>query len=187
MFKKENKGKQLQKHKADVKSNDFYKYYRKHYMKHKNRLISEDSPYYLTKDQYMEILLDFNLMLKNQVIEGKTITIPMKFGNIAIRKHKLKPKVINNKIVNMSINWKETIELWESDESAYKQKRLIRNLNKNSNGFVAKIRWIKDNSTVLHKTHYTFMPCRTFKRDVAKAIKEESKDLNYLEYDNRKQ
>lgn len=188
MFKRIIKGKQKQKEEllAHIKLHDFYKHYKSNYMKLKNRLISKDSPYYVDKSTYTNILEDFNLLLRKQIIEGKTITIPLRMGNLAIRKYKAKVKVIDGKIKGLAPNWKETLDLWENDESAYKKKTLVRHLNKNTNGFIAKIDWLKSSCKIKNRSYFKFIPCRTFKRAVKDVLKDEFSNIDYLEYDNSK-
>lgn len=186
MFKRELKGKQKQEVLADIKSLDFYKTYKNSYMKIKNRLIPDTSPYFLTKTKYMEIINDFNILLRDSTLEGKTVTLPLNLGNIGIRKYKYRIKVVKGKVFNLAADWKSTLELWENDESAYKNKTVIRHLNKDTNGFISKIDWIKSTCKVKNKSRYKFIACRTFKRMLKDVLRDEHSTIDFLEYGNGK-
>lgn len=183
MYKRELIGKQKQNYISHIVSIDFYKYYKSQYMKVKKRLIKKDNIFYLTYSQYIQIIERFNILLRDKMLyESKEVHLPMKMGDLCIKKHKPKIKIKNNKLINLPpVNWKETNELWANDEDAYNKKRLIRYTNEHSKGYIAKVVWNKYNCTATNKKKYDFIACRTFSLMIKDIMKDEDSPIDYVE------
>lgn len=182
MYNRELKGKQKQEYISHIVSADFYKHYKSQYMKAKGKMIAESSPFYLTYAQYIAIIERFNIILRDKMLyESKEVHLPMKMGDLCIKKYKPKIKLKNNKVVNLPINWKATNELWLEDEDAYNKRKIIRFTNAHSKGYIARVFWSKVNCTAANKKKYSFVACRTFNLLIKDIMKDEDSPIDYLE------
>jgi len=185
MYNRELKGKQKQNYISHIVSADYYKYYKSQYMKNKGKLISESSPYYLSYAKYISIIERFNILLRDKMLlESKEVHLPMKMGDLCIKKCKPKIKIKNNKVVNLPINWKATNELWSNDLDAYEKRKIIRFTNEHSKGYIATVTWNKANCTALNKKKYSFVACRTFNLLIKDIMTDEDSTIDYVEFTN---
>lgn len=97
---------------ADYHSKDFYKYIRQ-YIDIDEKLLAY-------------IVRDLQKGIAKYILEGKQVVLPH-LGTLELRKFKRTIKVIDGEIkTNLPINWKATLDLWETDEQAYNDRVLIR-------------------------------------------------------------
>lgn len=140
---------------------DAYKYYRKNKPKDPNYILSES--------QYFNIIRRINLLLCEDLLNGKDIHLPEAMGYIEVRKANLELKEVNGKLkIPYLIDWYKTKALWEEDEEAKRDKILVRFITDT----VYMIKYIKRAATFKHKSFYEFKPNRTLKRTLAKQIKQ---------------
>ena len=183
----ENKGKQKERYPANVLLVDFYNYYAaKHFAEKKEgkkrSIIDRDSEYYITKDIYSKIISELNLAVSNMILtENLEFKMPARMGSIGIRKRI--PKTWfdkNGKLINtMPPDWKATKDLWASDPDAKEKKKLVRHLNKHSNGYTARWFYNKLRATYKWKSAYCFLPCRTNQRKLTAILKDEDSTIDY--------
>lgn len=183
------KGKQTEKHKAHIKSLDFYKFYsimhfKEYNEKRKRVLIDKASPYYIDYSKYCKILSSFNITLRHEILYNAfEFIMPYRMGTLSIKKKKLTPWFNEKgKLINpMPVDWKTTMELWDLDPEAKKQKKLFKHTNKHTQGYVAKWYYSTRQATFQWKSAYGFMPCRTAKVLLGKALKDEDSTVDYYE------
>jgi hypothetical protein len=124
----------------------------------------------LSAISYREIVYAFISFLVIELFSGKLLKLPFTLGHMRIIGKKQKPK-LNEKgeIINQFPNWKETKNLWESCPPCKDDKQIVFHLNEHTNNIRYKFKWIKKGVTGIY--FYTFIPCRTNKRLLAKTIK----------------
>jgi hypothetical protein len=116
----------------------------------------EDNPTYKVKStEFNSIVRSYFLILKDLLFKGEIFKMPYNTGILQILRYK--PK--SNKV---PINWKAT-QLY---------KKIIREFNKHSNGFVYRCIW--DTGAVKLKAlrMYKFKSARQFSRDMSTIVKD---------------
>lgn len=123
--------------------------------------ISEDSPYYVTFEEYLDISGDFYKDLINKVIvESRTVLLPNRMGSLTVMKKK--PKLINKSTV--TIDWEIT--------NKYGNGKAIYFINDHSKGFKFRFIWSKKECMCVNRFLYRLVLSRNNKRFLAKCIKE---------------
>lgn len=138
-------------------------------------------PYKLFRDVWNDFI---DQVTQGIVEEGKDFTMPFRLGSVGIRKRKI--KVIMNPDGSIDKrylrpDWKATKELWERDEEAKKEKRLVFHLNKHFGGYNAKWFWDKSTCIVKNQAAYSLTMSRENKRKLSEAIFNEDIDVDYYE------
>ncbi len=146
---------------------DYYKYYKQNY----------DNP--VDSKLYNKVISEVHEQIVNSIIDN-SLEFYMKYlsYSLVVRKTKKVPKIKNGKLVNtMPINYKETLELWRTNEEAREKKILIRHLNNHTSRYVFRIKLLKAGHKYYdNKLYYRFKACRSFQRLLAKRILDEQKD-----------
>jgi len=155
-------------------------YFRKYPEGRKNGVLIKDSIYYLTIAQYTSLLDEINQSIVNNLIHNNLVLkLPLKLGELSIRKFKPRVKIVDGKVVNgKAPNWDATIKLWESDEDAKLKKKIIRQENKETNGFTFIFFYQKKNAYFTNKLLYKFRACRTANIMLRQALKD-NPELDY--------
>lgn len=110
-------------------------------------------------------------MMVGMIHDGLVMKLPYRMGEITIKKYKqkmFKDGVLNKR--KMSVNWKETKQLWAEDEDAKLKKTLIFNLNGHSNGYRYMWHWYRGVSNIKNIRLYKFHALRKWNRDLAKLL-----------------
>lgn len=181
------RGKQKEKHKAHVKSSEFYEHYSLSYFKkheeRRNRLIiNRDTPFYVDYSTYCKVIDMFNKKLRYEILYNSLdFNMPYKLGTLGIRKRKHEPYIgENGELVNkLPPDWKTTLDLWEKDPKAREQKKLIRHDNQHTKGFIAIWYYSRTRANYKWKSAYSFIPCRTAKLELSKILKDEDNEIDY--------
>jgi len=97
--------------------------------------------------EYREICYDFNKMIVNEVLEGKTQKLPHSMGMLWIKKFKMNYD-------NPAIDFKATKEAGKT----------IYHLNEDSDGYCGRWTWSKRNNLAKNMIYYSFQPSWTNKR-----------------------
>lgn len=122
---------------------------------------------------YLILTADYNKFLIDKVLEGKEVTLPSRMGTLSILGKEQKIRFNDEgKIVGLAPDWVKTKELWESNEEAKKEKKLIYHTNSHTDNVRYKYLWSKRNVLVENKTLYSLRLTRTNKRAVHKKILE---------------
>lgn len=179
------RGKQKEKYEAHIKSLDFYKYYTAKYLFYyikTRKFVNRESFYYVDYTTYNLVLDRFNELLRDEIIyKSFEFSMPARMGLLKIGKTKTEP-YINKEgefINNLPVDWNSTIALWESDSEAKANKKLIRHTNEITKGYIAKWKYSVFQATYRWKNVYKFIPCRTAKVKLAKAIKDPNISVDY--------
>lgn len=159
-------GKSKEKIKSDINTPEQYKYYIRENCKDK------DSLFYISKHEYTEFLKAFFDEYMDELLYSNTqIQLPFHTGMVTIRKYDQKVTVKDGKIItSIPVDWNTTLKLWDSDEEAKKEKKLVRFLNKNRT--IYKFVYIKSKAKFKNKYFYWFKPTRTNKQKLNYAIKQ---------------
>lgn len=179
------KGKQEEKYKTDIKTKDFYEYFAFKFFKKKKKVRSEinrNHPYYLTLQEYSEILDLFNKRIcKDILYESFDFNLPHSLGLLGIRKIKNEPYVdsTGEVIIPLPVDWKKTLTLWETDPEAKKSKKLVRHYNPHSNGYIAKWYYSVAKANFKNKSLYAFKPTRSNKTELGKIMLNPTNKIDY--------
>jgi len=121
---------------------------------------------------------------KGIVEEGKDFNMPYRLGSVGIRKQKIRVKLNPDGSIDkryLRPDWNATKELWERDEEAKKDKRLVFHLNRHFGGYNAKWFWDKSTCIVKNQTAYSLTMSRENKRKLSEAIFNEDLEVDYYE------
>lgn len=129
--------------------------------------VEDRENYTLSRKDFIRIVTEFNKEVVKAVLEGKEFWMPAGLGRIRIIKRK--PSHIIRKFVN--VDWPASRE----------HGKLIFHVNEHSDGYIYRIRWDETGKIVKNGFHYYFLPCRAFKRTLAKVIK--NRDTDYYQLD----
>jgi hypothetical protein len=160
------------KNNISIGAEDFYKYY----------LCNRKSNHELLQKEFSDILYEFHDAVTNFcVYDNYILHLPFNLGNIYIVKKKLKIFIDDNgKLVKRApVNYLATKELWERDEEAKKNKKLIYYLNEMTDGYIMSWKWNKSKVTLVNKGVYIFRPLRQIKRKITEALEKTEYKLNY--------
>lgn len=167
----------MEKNKVHYKKTSFYTYYSFFYGK-KN----------LTRGEYGRIIEKLNLKIIDFILKGNSFRLPYGLGSIRIVRNKPvlifnEDGTIDNIKSKISINWKETNELWRKYPKL-RRKQYIYYENEETDGYIFKIVWSVFN---MHKNHrniryYKFKPVRSFQRKLKSYILKNNK----IDYEDRK-
>lgn len=132
----------------------------------------------ISKIKYNKIVGDLNKEIVNLIINEGLVFRPAKMQmNICIRKIKVLPRIVDNKLINNTpVDWKSTKELWLNNPEAKEKKILLRHLNSHTFKWIFRIKLIKGGNTFKNKQHYKFKPARSFQRLLAKRILDDNLD-----------
>lgn len=174
------------KRKANIVNKDFYDFYLSQVKPIES--ISGGSTlgsYELTSTQYSNILKDLNSSIIDIIIlENFEFKIPFGLGTLSMVQKKVKFRLdhkgeLNTK--NLAVNYKETRKLWERDEQARKDKKLIFHTNEHTNGNRMNYYWSKKVSKCVGIKAYGFLACRSVKRKPSIFLSDPDKKLMFFE------
>lgn len=144
---------------------DGYKYYRKNKPKEKE--------YILTESQYFFIIRRFNELLGEALVNGEDIDLPCRLGRLELRKNNASISIKDGKLkTNLPTDWSKTLKLWHEDDSAFKNKVLIKMEEKE----VFKVYYNRIKADYTNKSFYQFNINRNIKNKLKINIKEGSID-----------
>lgn len=120
---------------------------------------------------YLLITGKYNKFLIDKVLEGKEVTLPSRMGTLSIIGKKQNIKFDEDgKVMGLAPDWVKTKKLWEDNEQAKKDKKLVYHTNAHSENVRYKYLWSKRNVLVENKTLYSLRLTRTNKRAVHQKI-----------------
>ena len=122
--------------------------------------------YTLSRTDFIRVLNDFNKGVAQALLDGETFQTPAGMGSFRIIKSK------NNMPITKSgmIDWVQTNKIG----------KVVYFRNQHSDGYRYKLKWEKSGQGPRNLRHYYFLPCRTFKRTLAKIIKARETDYFQL-------
>lgn len=124
-----------------------------------------NGPYYVSYNTYVQICSKYWKKAAESIIEGDSVRLGYRLGEIKVVKLKLN---ISQK--KLPIDWVNTV----------KYGKVIYHLNEHTNGYTYKIYWNKKNCNVKYLYCYGFKMTR-IKRDICKLVKD--KQIDYFEKD----
>lgn len=124
----------------------------------------------ISREEYKKIIHMFIKFLVKKLMTAHAIVLPFRIGELQVRGKLIKPKLIDGKIVGLSPDWKRTNELWNNDNQAKQEHKIVYFFNEHSNGIRYKFFFSKRKATVKNKTFYSFVATRTNKRELATLI-----------------
>lgn len=138
-----------------------------HYLQSLYKTYDRITPESLKVDKvtYHNILSDFNMEIRDAMIyQNYTWKLPFMLGRMRIVKHK------------MNFGRKIPMDYAQSSKEGYK----IYHLNEERQNCLYRIRWEKSDIRIPNRSMYYFVPCRTFKRTLAKVLKTRP-DIDFFE------
>lgn len=140
---------------------DAYKYIRK------NKWFNIERP--LKEHEFYSIIRTINNYLIDYFLDNKPIIFPQKMGMLELRKYPTRIEYKNNKLVtNLPIDWDSTLKLWCEDETAYKERTLVKMEEKE----LFRIYYNKQSAIFNNKGFYSFKVNRDLKIKVKQRIKD---------------
>lgn len=120
---------------------------------------------------YLLICGNFNKFLCKKVLNGHEVTLPSRFGTLAIvgKEQKVRFDEQGN-VVGLPPDWKKTKELWARNSKAAKNKTLVYCTNEHTSNIRYKFLWSKKKVIIENKTLYSLRMTRTNKRAVHKLL-----------------
>ncbi len=172
------------KYKADIGNTELYKYYLKG-VKPIESLSGGKTigSYSISQTEYTTILEDINSsIIRLIVLENFEFKIPCNLGYISMKQKKVEFKLdadgsLNTK--NLSIDFKATNALWDTDEEARKNKIKIFHTNEHTNGNRMSYWWSKKGAKTKGIKAYYFLPSRGMKRAPSKFLKDKDYSLAF--------
>lgn len=140
---------------------DAYKYIRK------NKWFNIERP--LKEHEFYSIIRTINNYLIDYFLDNKPIIFPQRMGMLELRKYPTRIEYKNNKLVtNLPIDWDSTLKLWCEDETAYKERTLVKMEEKE----LFRIYYNKQSAIFNNKGFYSFKVNRDLKIKVKQRIKD---------------
>lgn len=139
-------------------SNEFYLYYKKNGGK-------------LSRREFGKVLKSINLKLAAKILEGYSFKMPARMGILTItRKKEFVGFKEGRAITNRPIDYYSTNKLWAENPEAKKQGKLVRFLNKHTNGYIYKVAYNKYYANYKNKAVFSLQVNRAIKRQLARNI-----------------
>lgn len=158
---------------------DLYKLYRSELDS-----IDRGSVYDVSYLKFARILQETNeAMMEAMMKENMTLKLPYRLGEVSIKKYKSKTENEDGSMNKrkLSVDWKETKELWAEDEDAREKKILIYHLNKHTLGYKYMWHWYRGISNVRNVRLYRFYPLRRWKRGLAAILLNPLNKIDFYE------
>lgn len=127
-----------------------------------NYIKENQSWYNLEYSDFVDICDKFYDRIVEGILNGKTFYMPSGLGKIEINKK----RILKFGSGIRGVDWKTTKEVG----------KLVYHLNEHSDGFNYNINWFRGRTTKNLST-FSFIPTRTFKRSLAKLIKNRERDF----------
>lgn len=132
----------------------------------KNKWLDIEQP--ISEHDFGIIVKSLNLALRDQLLEGHDIVLPLNMGKIELRKYNARIKFEDGKLkTNLPINWDRTLKLWYDDPESKANKTLVRQEPKQ----LFTIFYNKKRADYNNKSFYQFTPIREFRKELSTKIK----------------
>jgi hypothetical protein len=128
----------------------------------------------ISKKEYRDICKEFiNSIVDTALNNGQSIPLPYGLGDLRIRRSlTIPPQGLEKANRELKIDWLETNKLWKEHPELKEKKQFVYFLNDHSDGWYAVWHWSKFNIRIKGKRAYSFEPCWTNKRRLAKLMKQ---------------
>jgi len=126
---------------------------------------------------YLKLNYLYFKFLFKKVLDGYEVTLPNKIGTLSIKGKKIKVTYDDQgRPKNLAPNWKATKELWERNEHAKLNKKIVWYTNDETDNIRYKYFWSKKRAMMGNKLLYSLTITRANKKALVKKIKEEGKE-----------
>lgn len=119
---------------------------------------------------YLLIAAEYNKFLIEKVLLGYEVTLPARLGTLSIIGRKQQITVENGKIKGLAPDWVKTKKLWERNEKAKQEKKILYHTNNHTDNVRYKFFWSKNKVLVTNKSLYSLRMTRNNKRAVHKIL-----------------
>lgn len=137
----------------------------------------------VSKSVHRSVCVEFNdFVVKQYLFNGIDFNMGFNLGSLGIRKKKLCAYFMENgklRISHIPVDYKKTKELWKSNPQAKAEKRLVRHLNKHTNGYKCFFFWDRYTSPLLNKNVYKFVATRTNMRELSAMLQSEDNNVDF--------
>jgi len=117
------------------------------------------------------VLKDLNLAIAEEILKGYCFKMPSRMGVLVVTKKKEFVSFKDGKAVtNRPIDFPATLKMWEEYPETKEDKKLVRYLNKHTNGYIYKVAYGRAYATFKNKSVYCCQVNRYLKRKLAKNI-----------------
>ncbi len=144
-----------------------------YYMK-KIRNEEKGDKYKVNRSLYGKILKGVNEEIARRMIEdAKSFRMPAGLATIRVKKYRRKVRFRADGTINprsLAPNWPATMELWEKNDVARKQKKLVYFINDHTDGYSACMMMEKYSSDLGNVLPYCFKPTRKNDRHIAEIL-----------------
>lgn len=164
----------IHRNKVDYGVNDYYFDY-----------IKKTDNKHISRKVYGQIIKDYHSYLRDNLSsKGIPILLPCKMGRIELRKSKTEVTIKEDGSIEntLPVNWKETIKLWNTSETAKEKNIRIRFTNEHTNSYTFKIIYFKHRADFKNKSVYCLKFNRTLKRNLSASIFKGNIDAFINEY-----
>lgn len=122
---------------------------------------------------YSTIVKKFLKFLVLKLLNLGEVKLPCRLGEVSIIGYKQKVKIDDKgNIRGLAPNWKETKILWEKDERAKKEKKLVYYFNEETEGTIYAYLWHKRNVNLANKNLYKLRFTRANKEALSTLVKQ---------------
>ena len=123
----------------------------------------------LTEHEFYSIIRRVNDYLADSFLHGNDIKLPHRMGRIELRKYDARINFDGKEIkTNLPIDWDRTLKLWYEDEKAYKERTLVKVVEKE----IFKVYYNKQLADYNNQVFYEFHVNRDLKKRLKQRIKE---------------
>ena len=123
------------------------------------------------RKDYLYLAALYNKFRVAKVLDGETITLPARFGFLAVNGKKYKVgEDENGNIKGAGVDWVKTKALRERSEKARLERKRVYFTNTHSDGIVYKFFWYKQRVLIENKSLYSLVMTRTITRFLSKLI-----------------
>lgn len=124
----------------------------------------------ISKNDYLKLMNGFSDFLMDCVLNAETVFLPEKMGAIQVIGKKLQPKVTDNGIEGLTVNWGATHKLWKECEECKQQEKKVYYFNEHSDGVRFRFMWSRTAMLMRNKFLYTYVPNRKSKHKLFEKI-----------------
>lgn len=126
----------------------------------------------LSLGEYLKLMNSFAEFLMECVLEGERVYVPEKLGVVEIIGKKLTPKVTDEGIDGLTVNWIETHKLWKTCDKCKEKNQKVYFFNEHSDGIRYRFMWSRVSMLLHTKFLYTYLPNRKSKKLLFNKINE---------------
>lgn len=123
----------------------------------------------VSEADFYAIVRRVNLLLAEELAQGRTVQLPSRMGKLELRKYKVGADFVDGKLrITYPPNWAATWKLWREDPEAKKNKVILRH----ENPYVYRIYYDKWNAVYDNKCFYQFTLNSFIQKKLSQNIKQ---------------